>query len=142
MDGMDIDDLRRKNLRRLEAEYGGAAAFAKVVGMSDAQYLNLRNGAKDSRTEKRRGMRKATAWRFEDAAKKPRGWLDQDHDRKESMSLNALEVGLIEMFRRLPENFRDALLQDANKYLVLCEPSQSAHNPFPAVTTLLKKVKQ
>ena len=37
---------------------------------------------------------------------------------------------------------RDALLQDANKYLVLCEPSQSAHNPFPAVTTLLKKVKQ
>lgn len=47
MDGMDIDDLRRKNLRRLEAEYGGAAAFAKVVGMSDAQYLNLRNGAKD-----------------------------------------------------------------------------------------------
>ena len=49
MDDMDIDDLRRKNLRRLEAEYGGAAAFAKVVGMSDAQYLNLRNGAKDSR---------------------------------------------------------------------------------------------
>lgn len=47
--------------------------------MSASQYINLRKGAKDSKTGKRRGMRKETARRIEKATGKPFGWLDIDH---------------------------------------------------------------
>jgi hypothetical protein len=77
---MDIDDLRRLNIRSLEQEAGSPSAIADKVGMSYAQYINTRDGAKEAKTGKRRGMRKETAWRFEDAFSRPRGWLDIDHD--------------------------------------------------------------
>ena len=77
---MDIDEVRRANIRLLEAEAGSAAKAADRVGLSYAGYVNYRNGARHSETGKRRGMRKETAWRFEDAFGKPRGWLDQPHD--------------------------------------------------------------
>ncbi|OZI17950.1 S24 family peptidase [Bordetella genomosp. 7] len=80
----DIDEIRRANLRRLEAEFMGPAATAKALGMSPAQFTNLRDGAKDSKTGKPRGMRKETAWRIEDAAGKPRGWLDTVHSDEEA----------------------------------------------------------
>lgn len=76
---MDIDEIRRANLARLEEEAGSISAIAARVDMTYSQYLNLRNGALDKRSGKRRGMRKETAWRFEDKFDKPRGWLDQDH---------------------------------------------------------------
>lgn len=50
-----------------------------MVGMSYAQYVNLRDGAKDSRSQKPRAMRKETARRFEIAFGMPSGWLDQPH---------------------------------------------------------------
>lgn len=77
--GMDIDEVRRTNIRALENEAKSPTAAAEKVGMSYVQYVNLRDGAIDPRSKKRRGMRKETAWRFEDAFSKPRGWLDQDH---------------------------------------------------------------
>lgn len=80
---MDIDQIRRDNICRLEKAFGGGAALAKIVKMSDAQYYNLRNGAKDSKTGKPRGMRRATAHRFEIACGKPPGWMDADHSRKD-----------------------------------------------------------
>lgn len=73
---MDIDDIRRANIRTLETEAGSATSAADRLGMSYSQYLNYRNGAKEAKTGKLRGMRKETAWRFEDAFGKPRGWLD------------------------------------------------------------------
>ncbi|MBD2953670.1 hypothetical protein [Burkholderia pseudomallei] len=76
----DIDEIRRVNLRLLEAECGNATAAAKLLDMSLAQFANLRDGAKDSQTGKRRGMRKDTARRIEKAAGKPHGWLDVDHE--------------------------------------------------------------
>ena len=76
---MDIDDIRRANICSLEKEAGSTKSVADRVGMSYAQYVNLRDGAKDPRSGKPRGMRKETAWRFEDAFFKPRGWLDQNH---------------------------------------------------------------
>jgi len=76
---MDIDEVRRTNIRTLEHEFGSPSALADAVGMSYAQYQNLRDGANDPRSGKKRGMRKETAWRFEDAGKRPRGWLDQPH---------------------------------------------------------------
>lgn len=75
----DIDDIRRDNLRAIEAEAGGPSEAAKLLGMSPAQFSNLREGAKDSKTGKRRGMRKETARRIEEAAGKPVGWLDLNH---------------------------------------------------------------
>lgn len=75
----DIDEIRRRNICLLEAELGSPSIAAKTVGMTLAQYLNLREGAKDSKSGKPRGMRKETAWKFEDKTGKPRGWLDIDH---------------------------------------------------------------
>lgn len=75
----DIDDIRRDNLRLIEEAVGGLAAAAKLVGMSPSQFANLRDGAKDSKTGKPRGMHKSTARRIEAAAGRPQGWLDIDH---------------------------------------------------------------
>lgn len=75
----DIDDIRRSNLHVLEQEAGGPSEIAKAIGMSPAQFINLRDGAKDSKTGKPRGMRKETARRIEEAVGKPAGWLDVEH---------------------------------------------------------------
>lgn len=66
-------------MRLLEVELGGPTEAANRVGMSPAQFANLKAGAKDSKTGKPRGMRKSTARRIEEAAGKPAGWLDIDH---------------------------------------------------------------
>lgn len=76
---MDIDDIRRANIRLLQQSAGSARLAADKVSMSYAQFVNYRDGAKDSRSGKQRAMRKETAWRIEDAFNMPRGWLDQPH---------------------------------------------------------------
>ena len=76
---MDIDDIRRANILLLEKSAGSPKAAADKVGMTYAQYVNLRDGAKDPRSHKKRGMRKETAWRFEDNFGMGRGWLDTQH---------------------------------------------------------------
>jgi hypothetical protein len=78
-DMRDIDDIRRAGLKLIEAEAGGPTGAAKLLGMSVAQFSNLRDGAKDSKTKKPRGMRKETARKIEKEAGKPCGWLDVDH---------------------------------------------------------------
>jgi hypothetical protein len=88
---MDIDEIRRTNLRTIEGKLG--PAFYKAADMSPAQFYNLRDGAKDSKTGKRRGMRKETAWKLEDAAGLPRGYLDVPHDDQNGgASPNAIAV--------------------------------------------------
>ncbi|WJF91977.1 hypothetical protein QS306_14490 [Paraburkholderia bonniea] len=76
----DIDEVRRDNMRAIEKERGGPTEAANAAEMSLAQFANLRDGAKDSKTGKRRGMRKATARRIEEKCGKPHGWLDIDHE--------------------------------------------------------------
>ena len=78
----DIDAIRRENLRLIENEMGGLTEAAKLVDMTPSQFGNLRDGAKDSKTGKPRGMRKETARRIEAGAGKPPGWLDVDHNPK------------------------------------------------------------
>jgi len=85
----DIDEIRRENLRRIEHELGGATEAAKIVGMSPAQFINLRTGAKDSKTGKPRGMRKETARRIEAALGKPQGWLDTPQTEKSTLDESA-----------------------------------------------------
>ncbi len=92
MNIMDIDEIRRINIKALELHAGSPRAIADAVGMTYAQYMNTRNGAKEAKTGKKRGMRKETAWRFEDAFSKPRGWLDSPHpDHSTSPSHTAQE---------------------------------------------------
>ena len=64
----DIDNIRRDKLRLIEKEAGSATNAASLLGMSIAQFSNLRDGAKDSKTGRPRGMRKETARRIEEAA--------------------------------------------------------------------------
>ncbi|MCA8430067.1 hypothetical protein [Burkholderia seminalis] len=75
----EIDEIRRDNLRIIEAEHGGPSAAAAALGMSHSQFTNLRDGAKDSKTGRPRGMRTATARKIDELAGKPAGWLDTDH---------------------------------------------------------------
>ena len=77
---MDIDEIRRINIKALEKIHG--PGLAKRAGMSPAQFYNLRDGAKDSKSGRPRGMRKETAWRIEDAAGVERGYLDVNHDAR------------------------------------------------------------
>ncbi|MFU1927635.1 S24 family peptidase [Bordetella hinzii] len=86
----DIDQIRRANLRLIEQDAGGPSAAAKLLGMAPAQFMNLRDGAKDSKTGKPRGMRKETARRIESAAGKVPGWLDVDHDDAEEKTSDGL----------------------------------------------------
>lgn len=79
---MDIDEIRRQNIRALGDKIGAPTLAAKA-GMSLTQFYNLRDGAKDSKTGKPRGMRKETAWRIEEAAGVPRGYLDLPHEHGE-----------------------------------------------------------
>lgn len=78
-DMKDIDEIRRQNLRQLELDVGGTTEAAKRCDMTLSQFANLRDGAKDSKTGKPRGMRKETARRIESAFGKLSGWLDVEH---------------------------------------------------------------
>lgn len=91
----DIDEIRRCNIRTLEDECKSLASLAKKIGMSSAQLTNLRDGAKDSKTGKPRGMRKETARRIESAANKPVGWLDIDHSQEADIKPASPQVTLI-----------------------------------------------
>ncbi|KDC59282.1 peptidase S24-like protein [Bordetella bronchiseptica MBORD595] len=93
----DIDEIRRDNLRLIERQFGGStAAVARMVEMSPSQFANLREGAKDSKTGKRRGMRKETARRIEAAVGKPDGWLDVDHSTEVATELGGFPPVSIE----------------------------------------------
>lgn len=74
---MDIDEIRRINIKALWKDQ--RSALIEKCGMQPAQFYNLRDGAPDSKTGKPRGMRKETAWKIEDAAGVPRGYLDKLH---------------------------------------------------------------
>lgn len=113
---MDIDEIRRANIKTLEAELGGISALAAAANMSYTQCLNYRNGALDSETGKPRGMRKQTAWRFEDAGKKPRGWLDQPHDPPDPNTVSGLLAQLAPILDAAPIELRRAVLDLALKY--------------------------
>ena len=75
-----IDEIRRQNLTALVKELGGNKPLAERVGVSESQMAQWVNGAKESKTGKARGMRLDSCHRIEDAAGKPRGWLDQSHN--------------------------------------------------------------
>ena len=120
MNLVDIDQIRRSNILTLEAEAGGAPMLSKLVGMSYAQYVNLRDGAKDSVTGKPRGMRKETARKFEVAGKKPDGWMDIDHASVVAAPMTCDD--LLKAFELLPP-IEQAKFRGVLNYLELPPPT-------------------
>lgn len=74
-----IDDIRRENLALLITELGSSKALAELLGRDAAQVSQWKQGSKNSRTGRRRGLTDETARWIEDKAGKPSGWLDVDH---------------------------------------------------------------
>lgn len=115
----DIDEIRRKAMLLLEKEVGGPVAAAAKVGWSSyTQWVNLRSGARDSKTGKRRGMRKETARKIEEAFGKQAGWLDSADLTEENFPKNdsALEL-LTHAWSIADENERAVPLAWANATL-------------------------
>lgn len=76
---MDINELRRKNLRLLAEEVGGVSKLAELAGREQSQISQWINGSIIAATGKPRGVRSSTLRNFEAAIGKPLNWLDKDH---------------------------------------------------------------
>lgn len=121
---MEISAFRVARLQQLVDKVGGIADFAKQYSRPDADkpidptYISqLLNGHRNFGEKAARNMEKRA------------GLAAYYFDGSEM--LNPLEAQLIAMYRRMPERFQDALMQDANKYLSLVDPAPSIANPFP-----------
>lgn len=129
---MDIDEIRRINLKELEKIHG--PDLAKRAEMSPTQFYNLRDGAKDSKTGKPRGMRKETAWKLEKAAGVQKGYLDILHSgdssiRTDQISLSTLESEALTVFRQLPSESERRYFIESMR-LKVNESSTGRSNPL------------
>lgn len=127
----DIDQIRRDNMVTIEQELGGPAKAAQAMGWKTAtQWINLRNGAPDSKTKLPRGMRKSTARKIERVGEKPEYWLDIDHsgdapiaqesratyETKPPTMQQALEV-VLDALAALPEKRKSTVLGAMGGYV-------------------------
>lgn len=98
------DEIRRTNLLRLVEEHGTQTALADVLDVSTAQLNQWINGAKDSKTGKRRGISDDKAREIERAVGKPRGWLDNVHDAqaKASSATDTLAAAIVDLVAGMP----------------------------------------
>lgn len=81
----------------IEKEMGSTTIAANAIGMTLTQFINLRDGAPDSKTGVPRWMRKTTAWKIEDGARKERGWLDKDHSIDQRTNAKALSENMFNL---------------------------------------------
>lgn len=70
----DVYDIRRKNMRKLAEELGGAVKLADLMQIEQS-YMSAIIGKKPVKS-----IGKIIARKAEEASGKPVGWLDQDHD--------------------------------------------------------------
>ncbi|NOL51806.1 S24 family peptidase [Pelistega suis] len=89
---MDINELRRKNLRALVEEFGGVGKLAEVANRDQSQISQWLNGSIIHATGKPRGVRSSTLRDFEAAIGKPLNWLDQDHADDEPIKDGYIEL--------------------------------------------------
>lgn len=76
---MNIDEIRRANLRTLANEVGGGGKFAKLIEKNPSQVSQWIRGLQNSGTGRPRGMRADSCREIEKKCGKPDGWLDQYH---------------------------------------------------------------
>lgn len=127
----------------IEKEMGSATIAANAIGMALTQFLNLRDGAKDSKTGVPRGMRKTTAWKIEDGARKERGWLDKDHSGEQRTNAEALSREMFNLtcpkcLKHTRKSFVELELYDE----ITCECGNpirvSDQYPIPILEAILK----
>jgi hypothetical protein len=75
-----IEEIRRKNIEILIEEAGSSTKLAAAMGKSDSQISQWAKGSLDSKTKKPRGISDDICREFEEKYKKPRGWMDNDHE--------------------------------------------------------------
>lgn len=115
----ESDKRKQRLLELIATRYGGSqSSFAEATGMTLSQIGQWLGG--------HRNMNEKTARKIESLCGLPRGWMD---DRV--FLLNPMEQQLLEMYRAIPEDFKDWLLQDANKYLNWDSDRSGPDNPFP-----------
>jgi hypothetical protein len=100
--------LRRcANLARLVSEFGGAKAFALLVGTPDSHISALRAG--------KRGIGDALAAKIERRCDKPVGWMDKAHEPAASAAHEperSLEFDVLRALRELPPGQRLRIAAD------------------------------
>ena len=125
-------EFRKSRLRELVAKAGGATAFVRDYSKDDADKpidaTYIRQILSGHRSFGEKAARKM---------EKRAGLATYYFDGSEV--LNPLEAQLVGMYRGLPEDFKDALLADANKYLSLASPKSSAANPFNGTSPTSQK---
>ncbi len=72
MVGTDIGEVRRANLRKLMAQYGGPAALARKLGYSNASFIVQMAGPNPTR-----GVTEKRCREFEEKLELPQGWFDR-----------------------------------------------------------------
>ena len=91
-----IDEIRRSKLDMLIKEHRSLREFSEHVDKSPAQVSQLKNGAKDSKTGKPRGMSNEMARYLEEKTGKPRGWMDcEDGLLEVSLPANSAQINTI-----------------------------------------------
>jgi len=76
-----ISEIRLANLELIIEEVGTAELVAERSGLSPVYISQIRSGAIDIKTGKRRNLGSVAARKLEKGAEKPAGWMDQDHNR-------------------------------------------------------------
>ncbi len=112
-----IDDIRRENISILVKECGSIAKLALLLDRSNSQVSQLKNGAKDSKTGKPRGMHDSTARYIEEKCGKQKGWLDVSHKQEEQETHNNFLSRLATLrqeYEQTPPNERE-LIDEALK---------------------------
>ncbi len=74
-----IGEIRRKNLETLIREFLTMEALAEKASTTSVYLSQIRNRAIDSKTGRPREMGTSMARRLEEAASKPRGWMDAEY---------------------------------------------------------------
>lgn len=78
---MNIDEIRRNNLRKIADEVGGVSKLAEILERDQAQVSQWINGSiKTPSTGKPRGIRTTTLRKIEEKIDKPKFWLDERHN--------------------------------------------------------------
>lgn len=104
-----IDEIHRERLALLKAEFGGVGKLAEQLGKNPSQISQWLNASAHSETGKGRGISDDMCRFVEEKCGKPRGWMDADPDRADTVSL----MSLISLYLQSTEEGQEQILAAA-----------------------------
>lgn len=108
---LTVYEIRRANLRRLMADWGGPASLSRKLGHSNASYLAQLAGPNPSRELSERSARE-----IESKLGLPSNWMDSEHEGATRVDDEALAACV----KAVAATLRDAGLRpDPEKYSIL-----------------------